>query len=229
MKYLIVNADDFGASRGINRGILEAHRRGVLTSTSLMVNMPASEEAALLSRDAPELSVGLHVNFTNEGDPSALDLTGPERWRHELEHQFARFQELMGCLPTHLDSHHNIHRKPQLLPFFLEAAEAHGLPMREHSPVRYFSKFYGQWDGGTHAEWLGTENLMQMLSSEVRDGFTELSCHVGYIDAAFHSLYSLERELELQTICDPALRTFLAEQQIHLVSFRDVPAEVLSF
>jgi predicted glycoside hydrolase/deacetylase ChbG (UPF0249 family) len=47
MKYCIVNGDDFGASRGINRGIVEAHCHGVLTSTSLMVNMPATEEAAI--------------------------------------------------------------------------------------------------------------------------------------------------------------------------------------
>ena len=56
MKYLIVNADDFGASAGINRGILEAHERGVLTSTSLMVNMPAVGEAVRSRRDYPELS-----------------------------------------------------------------------------------------------------------------------------------------------------------------------------
>ena len=49
MKYLIVNADDYGASRGINRGILEAHRRGILTSTSLLVNTAWSGEAAEMS------------------------------------------------------------------------------------------------------------------------------------------------------------------------------------
>ena len=59
MKYLIVNADDFGASHGINRGIQEAHQRGILTSTSLLVNAAVSREAAELSRTAPELSVGL--------------------------------------------------------------------------------------------------------------------------------------------------------------------------
>ena len=63
MKYLIVNADDFGASRGIDRGIIEAHQRGVLTSTSLLVNATASGEAAELSRSAPDLSVGLHADL----------------------------------------------------------------------------------------------------------------------------------------------------------------------
>jgi len=61
MRALIVNADDFGASPGITRGILEAHTHGILTSTSMMVDTPWSAEAAALSGAAPELSVGLHV------------------------------------------------------------------------------------------------------------------------------------------------------------------------
>ena len=115
MKYLIVNADDFGASSGINRGILEAHRRGIVTSASLMVNMPAAEEAVLLSREVPQLSVGLHVNFTNEGENPVVDLSDAEACREELQRQFERFQKLVGRLPTHLDSHQNVHRRPHLL------------------------------------------------------------------------------------------------------------------
>src|SRR5437588_6327908 len=63
MKYLIVNGDDFGASHGINRGIVEAHQRGILTSTSLLVDTPWSQEAASLVRAAPDLSVGLHAHL----------------------------------------------------------------------------------------------------------------------------------------------------------------------
>ncbi len=222
MKYLIVNADDFGASAGINRGILEAHRHGILTSTSLMVNMPASEEAATLAAGAARLSVGLHVNFTNEGGAPVVPLTDPESCRIELQRQFARFEELTGHLPTHLDSHHNIHRKPQLLPLFLDLAARHDLPMREHSPARYFSKFYGQWDDSSHPEWIGIENLVRMLITEVKEGITELSCHVGYTDPAFHSSYSIEREWELRTLCHLALPAVLSEQRIRLISFRDL-------
>src|SRR5919198_5155185 len=57
MKYLIVNGDDFGASRGVNRAIVESHRYGILTSTSLLVDVPWSESAAILSRALPGLSV----------------------------------------------------------------------------------------------------------------------------------------------------------------------------
>src|SRR5437667_12321175 len=81
MKYLIVNGDDFGASPGINRGIIEAHCHGILTSASLMVNMPGAEEAVALSSYLPRLSVGLHVDIS--GGP--YHSTGStDSWRDEL-------------------------------------------------------------------------------------------------------------------------------------------------
>lgn len=222
MKYCIVNGDDFGASQGINRGIVEAHCYGVLTSTSLMVNMPASEEAAILSRDLPKLSVGLHMNLTNEDGEPVIYLTALDECRAELYRQFERFQELMGGLPTHLDSHHNVHRFPQLLPLFLDLAQQHRLPLREHSQVRYFPSFYGQWDGETHLEQISVESLLQMLETEFWEGFTELSCHPGHVDPDFSSSYSIEREAELQTLCSPLVRTKLAELQIQLIGFREL-------
>ncbi len=223
MKYLIVNADDFGASSGINRGILKAHEHGIVTSTSLMVNMPAAKEAARCCRDFPNLSVGLHVNFTNEGEDPVVDLADSDACYQELHRQFHQFEDLMGRLPTHLDSHQNVHRRPHLLPHFLGLADHYGLPMREHSPARYFKRFYGQWsEGETHLEWISPENLLRMLEVELSAGFTELGCHPGYMDPHFHSVYHIERETELQTLCDPTLRRQLAEWQVLLISFRDV-------
>jgi chitin disaccharide deacetylase len=96
------------------------------------------------------------------------------------------------------------------------------LPLREHCPVRYFSKFYGKWDGASHLEQISMESLARMLETEVQEGYTELSCHPGYIDAEFQSSYSIEREAELQTLCDPSIREALVERQIQLVSFRDL-------
>jgi len=224
VKYLIVNADDFGASRGINRGIIEAHQRGVLTSTSLLVNAAASGEAAELSRSAPGLSVGLHADVREE----LKGTMDGRRLCEALDAQMARFDELMSRPPTHLDSHHNVHRDSRALPYFLDLAREHGLPMREHSPVRYFSKFYGQWGGKTHLEQLSVESLARMLEREIKEGFTELSCHPGYVDPDYRTGYSREREAELRTLCDPRIRHALAEQSIHLVSYHDLAEFVLN-
>jgi predicted glycoside hydrolase/deacetylase ChbG (UPF0249 family) len=219
MKYLIVNGDDFGASRGVNRGIFEAHRRGILTSASLMVNAPGSEEAAALSQSAPLLSVGLHADL-----PSADGRSG----REELHRQLARFKTLLGRLPTHLDSHHNVHRDARLLPHFLELAQQYELPLREHSAVRYFSKFYGRWGGETHTEQINSESLARMMATDIEEGVTELSCHPGYVEAASPSGYSAEREIELRTLCDPAIRRVLAEQSIQLISYQDLTEVLLT-
>ena len=215
MKYLIVNADDFGASRGINRGIIEAHRNGIVTSTSLIVNTPFGEEAAKLANEARHLSVGLHVDL-----PKAPDAT-TEHLREELQRQFARFVELMGRPPSHLDSHHNLHRDPKALPEFLDLAAKHGLPLREHSPVLYFSKFYGQWGGKTHFEQISVESLRRMLETEIEDGVTELSCHPGYLEANYVTGYGVEREAELRTLCDPIIREVLAACSIRLISYHE--------
>src|SRR5690349_482814 len=62
-RYLIVNADDLGQSPGVNRGIFQAHRDGIVTSASLMVRWPAAGEAAAYARAHPDLSVGLHLDL----------------------------------------------------------------------------------------------------------------------------------------------------------------------
>ena len=219
-KYLIVNGDDFGATRGINRGINQAHRCGILTSTSLLVNTPWSQEAAELSHTSPELSVGLHVHLEN----GVRELnSGPSQVRTALDEQLFRFQMFVGQLPTHLDSHHNVHRDPELLPLFLELAQRYGLPLRDHSEVHHFSKFYGQWGEERHLEQISTGSLTGMLETEIEHGITELACHPGYVDPQDTSSYSVEREAELWALCEPRIRHVLAAQSIQLISYHDVP------
>jgi predicted glycoside hydrolase/deacetylase ChbG (UPF0249 family) len=220
VKYLIVNGDDFGASPGINRGIIEAHQRGILTSTSLLVNTPWSGEAAGFGRAIPELSVGLHVDLRDTLTNTTAGMG--QRLSEALEEQFSRFEDLMRKRPTHLDSHHNVHRDPRILPHLLDLANRHGLFLREHSPVRYFSKFYGQWGGRTHLEQIVPESLMDMLSTEILEGVTELSCHPGYVDSNCSTAYAAERETELRTLCDSAIHAVLAAHSIRLLSYHDI-------
>jgi len=215
MKWLIVTADDFGMSRGINLGIVRAHRGGILTSASLLVNRPASEEAAALGRECPTLSLGLHLE---------LDPTHPARVPAELEHQVASFQQLVGGLPTHLDSHHDVHRDPRVLPHVLEWAQRARVPVRGYSDVRHLSKFYGQWGGETHLEQIRVEALLRLLDAEVGAGVTELTCHPGFAERGLRSSYVAERAAELRTLCDPGLRRALRERGIRLIGFRELRA-----
>jgi predicted glycoside hydrolase/deacetylase ChbG (UPF0249 family) len=208
-KYLIVNADDFGASPGVNRGILEAHLRGIVTSTSLMVDAPACAEAARLGRSAPGLGLGLHVDLGGRGGNSAEGLA------IELARQMGCFLEVVGRPPSHIDSHRDVHRDPGLLPAFIDLAQRWGVPLRCHSPARRLSSF-GQWAGESHPEQLGVESLARILESGVGEGVTELICHPGYCDGQLVSSYTVEREVEVATLCDPRLRSVLAGLGIEL-------------
>jgi chitin disaccharide deacetylase len=211
MKWLIVTGDDFGASRGINRGIVQAHRDGILTTASLLVNWPASAEAGALARECPTLSLGLHLELD-------IDIDVPV----QLEHQLARFRELAGTAPTHVDSHHDVHHDPRALPHLLAWARRAGVPVRGHSGARHLPKFYGQWGGETHPEQIGVEGLLRLLDAEVGEGVTELTCHPGYMEPGFRSSYAVEREVELRTLCDHRVHQAILDRNIRLVGFRDL-------
>src|SRR3989442_11035463 len=117
MPFLIVNADDFGLSPGVNRGIIWAHENGIVTSASLMVRWPAAAEAARYTRATRSLGVGLHLDLgewtCRGGEWSPLyqvaRLDHPVEVREEVSRQLSAFRELVGQDPTHLDSHQHVH------------------------------------------------------------------------------------------------------------------------
>src|SRR4051794_31121403 len=111
-KTLIVNADDFGLSAGVNRGIVEAHEHGIVTSASLMVRQPAAKAAADYARGRAALGIGLHLDL-GEWDfrdgawravYEVVPISDVEQVTRELERQLAEFVRLLGLRPTHLDS-----------------------------------------------------------------------------------------------------------------------------
>jgi chitin disaccharide deacetylase len=223
LRRLIVNADDFGASVGVNRGIVHAFDHGLVTSTSLMVRTPTAKAAVELARERARLSVGLHVDLTGEGTPAPADIDDVAACEVEIRAQLERFDELLGRPPTHLDSHQHVHRFRRLEPLFVQIAAETGLRLREHSDVRFFPDFYGQWDDGeTHPEWIGPENLIRMLDDEIGPGITELSCHPGWFDPSFDSPYHRERELELRTLCDPSVLRHVEQSDLVLANYDDV-------
>ena len=214
---LIVNADDLGLCSGVNRGIVEAHRLGIVTSASLMVERPAAREAAAACRETPGLSIGLHADLRDAGaEPSAADV------RALLARQAERFVELMGHPPTHLDSHRNAHVHPRLLPEFQAVARRWSIPLRGYSSVRTLPGFFGQWNGEHHPEQIGVEGLIRLLSERVGEGVTEISCHPGHRDPALESSYAAEREIELATLCSAEIRRSLAELDIALMGFHEL-------
>jgi predicted glycoside hydrolase/deacetylase ChbG (UPF0249 family) len=226
--YLIVNADDFGLSRGVNRGIAAAHEQGIVTSASLMVQQPAAEDAAAYAHRQPGLDVGLHVELKER--PARLRLWsrarggGPaqhEEVRDVVERQLTRFRKLMGQDPSHLDSHHHGHRFEPARSVFLEVALRLGIPLRESSErIRFCGDFYGQRDRRPWPEGIQPAALVSLIES-FAPGVTELCTHPGYgKDVNTH--YKSERAVEVESLCDPSVRAAINRLEVRLITFREL-------
>jgi predicted glycoside hydrolase/deacetylase ChbG (UPF0249 family) len=227
-KYLIVNADDFGQSHGVNQGIIAAHEHGIVTSASLMVRWPAAEVAAAYGQEHPSLSLGLHVDFGEwayrDGSWVSLyeviPLDDPKAIRREAANQLATFRHLVGEDPTHIDSHQHVHLRQAVHPVLLDIACALSVPLRHFSSeVRYCGIFYGQTaEGDPLPDTISVDGLLKTLAT-LPPGLTELSCHPGEGND-LHTMYSDERAQELTVLCDPRVRMALSSMEIELRSFR---------
>jgi hypothetical protein len=219
MRHLIINADDFGASAGTNRGIVECHTRGVLTSTSMMVTGAAVEEAVELSRAHPALAIGLHWDVIGE-DEREFDLDDHAAVRDEFASQLERFHDLIGRGPTHIDSHRHMHLDEGVREFFKELAAPLGVPLRGDEQVRFVGNFYAQWEWGvTDLDHVSVEALEAILREEVGEGWTEVSCHPGYVSEDYTPMYRSEREAEVRTLIDHRIRGAIDELDIRLESY----------
>jgi predicted glycoside hydrolase/deacetylase ChbG (UPF0249 family) len=232
-RILIVNADDFGLSPGINRGILHAHEHGIVTSTSLMVRWPAAAEAADAARAHPRLSFGLHVDlgewaYRNGAWESLYGVLPPEAAGDadavsaEVARQVAAFRELLGRDPTHLDSHQHVHRSEPARSALLTWAAKLNVPLRHFDPrVRYCGDFYGQsGKGEPYPLGISLEHLLATLRA-LPPGVTELCCHPGGCED-YVSQYRAERPAEVTALCDPAIRQMLSDAAIELASFESL-------
>jgi chitin disaccharide deacetylase len=212
---LIVNADDFGMTAGVNEGIVEAHVRGILTSTSLMVHHPAAAQAATLAREHPRLSVGLHfVDDTPE-------LDDPGHAARVFTDQLSRFRELIGSEPTHVDSHHHVHMTR--MSTFTPLVEPLGVPLRGDGRVLYVGDFYAHPTAGVvDLERIREPFLLRLLGAiGAGPGFIELGCHPGRVTDELRSSYRAERETELETLTDPGLPAKIEALGLTLASYRD--------
>jgi predicted glycoside hydrolase/deacetylase ChbG (UPF0249 family) len=232
-RYLIVNADDFGQSPGVNRGIIEAHEHGIVTSASLMVRWPAAVEAAAYAGAHAELSLGIHIDLGEwrvvNGEWIALYQVVPlddrEAVRSEVARQLATFQRLTASEPSHIDSHQHVHLREPMHSVTMELARKLAIPLRRcHDQIRYCGAFYGQTDDGAALTGrISVDALIQIVAG-LPSGCTELGCHPGFA-SDLNTMYRAERAQEVDVLCDPRLRWALETLNVKLCSFTTVPVD----
>jgi len=152
VKNLIVNADDLGWTAGVNRGIAEAHRHGIVTSASLLANGSAFASGVEVARSTPGLGVGVHLNLSDGAPVAARELVtslvndagefegGPENLLlriasrglalHEVEQEWeAQIEKVRdaGIQPTHVDGHKHVHMLPGLFEIALRLAKRYAI------------------------------------------------------------------------------------------------------
>jgi predicted glycoside hydrolase/deacetylase ChbG (UPF0249 family) len=212
VRLLIVNADDLGYDPEIDRGIFEAHARGIVTSTTAMVGTPW---AATALRAAPAgLGVGLHAVL----DP-ALATAQVER---ALREQLARFEDLRGAPPTHLDGHKHAHAEPAALEAFVRVARERSLPVRaidgasratlRAGGVLATDRFIG--DAALRPAW--TEERLAAAIEALGEGTAELMAHPGYRPSHARTSFGVEREAELAALCATAVRRAVERAGVRL-------------
>jgi predicted glycoside hydrolase/deacetylase ChbG (UPF0249 family) len=222
-RYLIVNADDFGNSEGINQAIADCHRAGTVTSASLMATGKAAAHAAQFARELPRLSVGLHWVGDRPG-VAIVDLDDGQAVAAELDRQLELFAGLLGRAPTHLDSHHHVHlASATAMEAFRAAAARLRIPVRGDGSLRFVGDFYGQSeDGATDLRRVSVAALERILREKVvAEGWTEIGCHPGYATERLRSAYTREREAEAATLTDPRVSRLIAELGIELAGHGD--------
>ena len=231
--YIIVNADDFGLSAGVNEGIIDSHERGIVTSTSLMVREKAAEPAAAYARRNPDLAVGLHVDLGEwyrdaaSGQWKALyervDKSDAQSVQAEVAAQVAEFRRLMGRDPTHIDSHQHVHRSSPVSDAVIRWGQRLRVPVRHFSrTVRYCGEFYGaSQDAAPACDRVTAAALIRIINS-LSPGVTEIACHPGD-DLTLATAYRDQRRLEVAALTDPAVKRAMRQTDAQLVSFATFP------
>ncbi len=226
---LIINAEDFGLSQSINKGICEGLKQGFITSASLFVNAQHTDEAVKMIKQNNFKNVGIHLNLTygkpvckQEEVPHLVESDGSfhymcsmpfyatyEDVKKELKAQIEKFYSF-GITPTHLDYHHYFYSSQEVMQAYLELAKEFSLPVRsmtektKQMALDMGIKTTDMFLSDFHESYSGpTEQKLEQITQflKTKKGTCELMTLPGYIDEFTISQTNyLGRELELKSL-----------------------------
>ncbi|MDD2785575.1 MAG: ChbG/HpnK family deacetylase [Patescibacteria group bacterium] len=210
MKYLIINADDFGYSKVFNTSILTLIKKGFITSTTAMVNRIDGGQAdqideILALTKSRNLSIGLHLELSNVN------------FRYEVKIQHAKFISIFGFKPSHIDLH-KFAFLDEAYPVIMEFCKANNLACRNHNiDFDGVIKTHNQVLNGTGMNF----DELKRATKNFKDGESyEIFFHPGSYDPDCKSSLNKKRELDVEKI--EAINPFLKGNNIKLISYKDL-------
>ena len=238
IKRLIVNGDDFGMCEGNSIGIILAHKEGILTSTTVMMNMPYAYFALDLAKRYPDLGVGVHLNVT-AGQPltdikltdengyflnkkfirAHPDLITKESLYKEFKAQIDKYINYTGHIPTHFDSHQHIHLIPEYKDMIIRLSNEYNIPFRQREPLSApFVKCIDTFEQSN----VSIDYLLYLFTNNYDT--IEIMCHPGLIDQRLCDIssYSLPRMKELEIMRSRRIIDFIKKNKIELINYSNI-------
>jgi predicted glycoside hydrolase/deacetylase ChbG (UPF0249 family) len=194
-----------------------------------MVRYPSVGDAIEYSKKN-NLPIGLHIDLGEwilkeyEWTPvyEVVNLDDAAAVKNEIEKQLELFIRLTGNIPTHIDSHQHVHKRENILPYFIDIAKHLNITLRScNQKVKYCGDFYGQLSNATPAyENISPGNLNKVIDN-LLPGFTELACHPG-INIEVTTMYKSERDMEVESLCNKSVKESIIKNNVKLCSFTGI-------
>ncbi|EOD00094.1 chitin disaccharide deacetylase [Caldisalinibacter kiritimatiensis] len=249
MKKLIINADDFGLTTGCNKGILYAMEKGVVTSTTIMINMPKAEETIKMAKEKGIKTLGLHLTLTCGKPvlpitevPTLVDENGQfykrrtklfpvmnlNEAKKELKAQIEKFLQ-SGLELTHLDSHHHIHMYDGIREIVAELAKEYNVAVRQPNDetkdylIDNGIKTTDYFSMEFYGEKATLENLKNIIEN-FDNGTIEIMAHPAYVDEELSNIssYNNNRQRELEILTSQELIQWIDKEGIRLITYKDL-------
>lgn len=248
MTLLIINADDFGYSTGINYGIIHSHQEGILSSTTMIATMPGFDEGVKLAEENPSLGIGVHLSLTcgtplRKDVPSLIKEDGQfhllshyeKAFKIDTEELYKEWKEQIkkvieaGIQPTHLDSHHHVNTLSGITEVFVQLAKEFYLPVRNNfevpADIQTTNRFNTSFDAiGMKKEIWKPMELTNLVEECEMFGTVEAMCHPGYVDQVLLETSSLTdyRAVMVGELMRSDYRQILEKHHIQLGTYADL-------
>jgi hypothetical protein len=238
IKQLIVNADDFGMCEGNTIGILLAHKNGIVTSTTVMMNMPYALFGLKQAQKFPDLGIGVHLNITigksltnpkgitdsqgyfykRDTYKDRIPIVDKDDLYKEWKAQIDEYIKVCGHLPTHIDSHHHVHLQPMYIDVSKRLSEEYHIPMRQRTKV---CDPYIKCIDSFEEDNVSYDYLFDLFNNH--EEALELMCHPGLIDQRLCDIssYNLKRMKELEILTSDKMKQYIKDHHIQLINYKN--------